>query len=164
MLCPLLYDSISDFHHDPRRTPERTHVCTKIRPPFGAIQRNPAQFTANYRKSVRLRVGGAAGSRTGTDGYGRVQTATDTKKIAKAPRLAEACICLLQQVERETMISIVESLCESAELKAGHRVKTLRGATRGRIVRLLGDARVVWQPKGSKSEWIALPDSVVRAD
>jgi len=67
-------------------------------------------------------------------------------------------------LDREAMVEIVESLCASAELKTGDRVKTLRGTTRGRIVRLLEDGRVVWQPEGSNSELIALPESLVLSD
>src|SRR6185503_13099105 len=52
----------------------------------------------------------------------------------------------------ESMVEIVESLCTSAVIKAGDRVKTLRGSTRGVIVRLLEDGRVVWRPDGSGSE------------
>src|SRR5438093_7483188 len=47
---------------------------------------------------------------------------------------------------RESMVEIVESLCEAAAFKPGDRVKTLRGSTHGRIVHLLEDGRVVWQP------------------
>jgi hypothetical protein len=66
-------------------------------------------------------------------------------------------------LEREAMVEIVESLCESAEFKAGDRVKTLRGSTRGVIVRVLPDGRVVWRPDGSQSELMALPESLLRA-
>jgi len=65
-------------------------------------------------------------------------------------------------LDREAMLEIVESLCEAASLQAGDRVETLRGSTRGRIVRLLEDGRVVWQPDGGKSELIALPESLKR--
>jgi len=63
---------------------------------------------------------------------------------------------------RESMVEIVEGLCESAELKPGDRVKTLRGSTRGIIVGLLEDGRVVWRPDGSASELTALPESLLR--
>jgi hypothetical protein len=65
-------------------------------------------------------------------------------------------------LDREAMAQIVESLCESAELKPGDRVKTLRGTTRGLILRLLEDGRVVWQPEGTNSELMALPESLAR--
>ena len=64
----------------------------------------------------------------------------------------------------ESMASIVESLCQSAELKAGDRVKTLRGSTRGTVLRILPDGRVAWRPEGSNSELLALPESLLLAD
>lgn len=64
-------------------------------------------------------------------------------------------------LDREEMISIVESLCRSAELKAGDRVKTLRGSTHGKILRVLDDGRVVWRPDASDSELTALPESLL---
>jgi len=67
-------------------------------------------------------------------------------------------------LDREAMISIVESLCESAELKPGDRIKTLRGSTRGIVLRILPDGRVVWRPDGSNSELIALPESLLREE
>ncbi len=61
----------------------------------------------------------------------------------------------------EPMVEIVESLSETADWKPGDRVKTLRGSTRGVVLRVLEDGRVVWQPAGSTSELIALPESLV---
>jgi hypothetical protein len=66
-------------------------------------------------------------------------------------------------LDRESMVEIVESLCESTSFQPGDRVKTLRGSTRGVILRLLDDGRVVWQPDGSRSELLALPESLTRA-
>ena len=66
-------------------------------------------------------------------------------------------------LDREAMVEIVEGLCESAEFEIGDRVKTLRGSTRGVIVRVLPDGRVGWRPDGSKSELRALPESLLRA-
>jgi len=65
-------------------------------------------------------------------------------------------------LDRESMIGIVESLCEAASFQAGNRVKTLRGSTHGRIIRRLEEGRVVWQPDGSDSELTALPESLAR--
>lgn len=62
------------------------------------------------------------------------------------------------------MVSIVESLCETAELKPGDRVKTLRGSLSGVILKILGDGKIVWQPDGAKSELTALPESLLRED
>jgi len=70
--------------------------------------------------------------------------------------------CIAGVLDRERMVEIVEGLCESAEFKPGDRVKTLRGSTRGVIVRLLEDGRVVWRPEGSASELTALPESLLR--
>jgi len=64
-------------------------------------------------------------------------------------------------LDRESMSQIVESLCETANFQPGDRVKTLRGSTRGVIKKILDDGRVVWQPAGTKSELIALPESLV---
>jgi hypothetical protein len=66
-------------------------------------------------------------------------------------------------LDRESMVEIVESLCESTSFQPGDRVKTLRGSTQGVILRLLDDGRVVWQPDGSRSELLALPESLARA-
>jgi hypothetical protein len=67
-------------------------------------------------------------------------------------------------LDRESMVSLVESLCAAAEFKIGDRVKTLRGSTRGVIVKILGDGRIVWRPAGAKSELAALPGSLLRED
>ena len=67
-------------------------------------------------------------------------------------------------LDRESLVNIVESLCEAAELKPGGRVKTLRGSTSGVILKILGDGRIVWRPDGTKSELTALPESLLRED
>jgi len=64
-------------------------------------------------------------------------------------------------LDRESMAQIVESLCETASFQPGDHVKTLRGSTRGVIKQILDNGRVVWQPAGTKSELIALPESLV---
>lgn len=61
----------------------------------------------------------------------------------------------------EAMVEIVDSLSQSADLKSGDRVKTLRGSTRGVIIRVLKDGRVVWQPDGTESELTGLPESLL---
>jgi hypothetical protein len=66
-------------------------------------------------------------------------------------------------LDREAMAEIVEGLCESAEFKPGDRVKTLRGSTRGVIVRVLPDGRVAWRADGSQADLVALPESLLRA-
>jgi hypothetical protein len=65
-------------------------------------------------------------------------------------------------LDRESMVGLVEELCESADLQPGDRVKTLRGTTRGVILRVLTDGRVAWRPDGSQSELLALPESLLR--
>jgi hypothetical protein len=67
-------------------------------------------------------------------------------------------------LDRESMVSIVEGLCETAELKPGDRVKTLRGSLNGVILKILGDGKIVWRPDGTKSELTALPESLLRED
>ena len=65
-------------------------------------------------------------------------------------------------LDRDSMVSIVESLCESAALSTGDRVQTLRGSTSGTVVRILDDGRVVWRPDGSTIEFTGLPESLKR--
>src|ERR1035438_4872256 len=67
-------------------------------------------------------------------------------------------------LDRENMVEIVESLCETAEFKPGDRVKTMRGSLNGVILKILVDGRIVWQPDGTKSELTALPESLLRED
>ncbi len=62
----------------------------------------------------------------------------------------------------EGMVEIIESLSESADWKPGDRVKTLRGSSRGTIVRILEDGRVVWRADGSQSDLTGLPESLCR--
>ena len=66
-------------------------------------------------------------------------------------------------LEREAMVEIVEGLCKCAAFRSGDRVRTLRGSTRGVIVRALPDGRVAWRPDGSQSELIGLPESLLPA-
>lgn len=70
--------------------------------------------------------------------------------------------CIAGVLDREQMVEIVEGLCASAEFKPGDRVKTLRGSARGVVVRVLDDGRVAWQPDGSASELVGLPESLLR--
>jgi hypothetical protein len=64
-------------------------------------------------------------------------------------------------LDRESMVALVEGLCEAAEFKPGDRVKTLRGSMRGTILRVLPDGRVVWRAD-SDAELTALPESLIR--
>jgi hypothetical protein len=65
-------------------------------------------------------------------------------------------------LDRDSMVLGIEALCESADWAVGDRVRTLRGSSRGVIIRIQADGRVVWRPKGSRSELIALPESLLR--
>jgi hypothetical protein len=63
-------------------------------------------------------------------------------------------------LDRDSMISAVDSLWQSASLAIGDRVQTLRGSTHGTITRLLEDGRVAWRPDGATLELLALPESL----
>jgi hypothetical protein len=65
-------------------------------------------------------------------------------------------------LDRDSMVLGIESLCESAAFNVGDHVRTLRGSSRGVIVRIQPDGRVVWRPSGDRSELIALPESLLR--
>ena len=67
-------------------------------------------------------------------------------------------------LDRESMVLTVAELCAKADLEPGDRVKTLRGSLSGRIVRVLEDGRIVWQPEGSARELVCLPESLLRLD
>ena len=58
------------------------------------------------------------------------------------------------------MIDAIETLSATADWKPGDRVKTLRGSLHGKILRVLKDGRIVWQPNGTDSELTALPESL----
>ena len=65
-------------------------------------------------------------------------------------------------LDRDSMISAVDSLWQSASLAIGDRVQTLRGSTHGRITRLLDDGRVAWRPDEANVDLFALPESLRR--
>ena len=64
-------------------------------------------------------------------------------------------------LDREPMVQIIESLCESVSFQPGDRVKTMRGSLHGQILRLTDDGRVVWRPDNTTAELIAMPESLV---
>lgn len=64
-------------------------------------------------------------------------------------------------LSEELMVQSVESLSRSSDLNPGDRVKTLRGATRGVIVRKLDDGRLLWRADDSGAELISLPESLI---
>lgn len=63
-------------------------------------------------------------------------------------------------LDRGSMVSIVDSLCESSTFAPGDRVQTLRGSTSGVVVRILDDGRIVWKPDGSTLELTGLPEGL----
>jgi hypothetical protein len=63
-------------------------------------------------------------------------------------------------LDENMMIEAVNTLSETANWKPGDRVKTLRGSLHGKILRVLEDGKIVWQPNGTKSELTALPESL----
>ena len=65
-------------------------------------------------------------------------------------------------LDKESMAQILDALCETAEFAVGDHVRTLRGSATGIILRIQPDGRVVWRPNGSRSELIALPESLLR--
>jgi len=64
-------------------------------------------------------------------------------------------------LDRESMVEIVETLCRTADLKPGTRVKTLRGSARGVVFRNTDDGRVVWRADGSGAERTSLPEGLI---
>jgi len=67
-------------------------------------------------------------------------------------------------LDRDSMISAVDSLWQSASLGVGDRVQTMRGTTRGVVTRILEDGRIAWRPEGSTLELLALPESLLPVD
>jgi len=65
-------------------------------------------------------------------------------------------------LDRESMVEIVEGLSEAADFRPGDRIKTLLGSSRGVIVRLLPEGKVVWRPDDSQSELTALSESLIK--
>lgn len=63
-------------------------------------------------------------------------------------------------LDRDSMVSAVDSLWQSASLTVGDRVQTLRGTTHGTITRLLEDGRLAWRPDGANVDLLALPESL----
>lgn len=65
-------------------------------------------------------------------------------------------------LERTVMVEIVEGLWTAAELRPGTRVKTLRGAAEGVVLCRFPDGRVLWRPKGSATDLVAQPESLLK--
>ncbi len=64
-------------------------------------------------------------------------------------------------LDRESMTTLVEGLCEAVEFKPGDRVKTMRGSMSGMILAVLPDGRVAWQAD-TGAELTGLPESLIR--
>ena len=67
-------------------------------------------------------------------------------------------------LDRDSMISAVDSLWQSASLSVGDLVQTMCGTTRGVVTLILEDGRIAWRPEGSTLELIALPESLLPLD
>lgn len=65
-------------------------------------------------------------------------------------------------LDEALMIAGINTLWSSASVCVGDRVKTLRGSVHGRVLRLLEDGRIAWQPDGTETELLALPESLLR--
>jgi len=65
-------------------------------------------------------------------------------------------------LDREAMVLGIEALAESAELRPGDRVRTLKGSLRGVVKRILPDGRVAWWPDKHETELMALPESLLK--
>jgi hypothetical protein len=65
-------------------------------------------------------------------------------------------------LDRHSMEAGLSSLAELADFKPGDRVRTFKGSLSGTILRVESDGRVAWQPDGSSSELMALPESLLR--
>jgi hypothetical protein len=65
-------------------------------------------------------------------------------------------------LDRESMVSGIDSLLEAANFKPGDRVKTLKGSLHGVVRKILADGRIAWQPDDNGAELIALPESLLR--
>lgn len=64
-------------------------------------------------------------------------------------------------LDEDLMCDAVKTLSRSSDFKPGDRVKTLRGSTRGIIVSLREDGRVLWRPDGGASELTSLPEGLL---
>jgi hypothetical protein len=67
-------------------------------------------------------------------------------------------------LDRDALVSGLNSLAKLSQFKAGDRIKTLRGSAQGVVVRIMKDGRIVWKPNRSTAELIALPESLVKEE
>jgi hypothetical protein len=64
-------------------------------------------------------------------------------------------------LDRQSMEQGLKALAHLADFKPGDRVHTLKGSSRGVIVRFLPDGHVAWLPDGTQSELLALPETLL---
>lgn len=65
-------------------------------------------------------------------------------------------------LDEQSLVLGLSALTEPADFQAGDHVRTLKGSLHGVVRKLLPDGRVVWQPDTSKSELVALPESLLK--
>ena len=66
-------------------------------------------------------------------------------------------------LDRDSMIQIFDEMCQAAEFQPGDRVKTLKGSTKAKVLRVLKDGRVALKTD-SGAELTALPESLLKLD
>jgi len=67
-------------------------------------------------------------------------------------------------LDQDSMIEAINELSPATEWKVGDRVQTLRGSLHGKILRILEDGKIVWQPDDTDSELTALPENLRREE
>jgi hypothetical protein len=84
-----------------------------------------------------------------------------------APRRREVVSAVAHYVagvlDWEPMHEMIDTLCASADLVPGSRVKTLRGSVQGVVLRVLEDGRIVWRTE-SGTELMTLPETLTRSE
>lgn len=65
-------------------------------------------------------------------------------------------------LDREAAFSGLVNSLEAANFQPGDRIRTMKGALRGTVVRVEDDGRIVWQPDGDRPELTSLPESLLR--
>jgi hypothetical protein len=83
------------------------------------------------------------------------------------PRLKEGSSAVAHYVtgvlDREMMLSTLESLCQHTSFQPGDKVRPLKGSLHGVIVKTLDDGRVKWRAE-TGTEFLGLPESLVPDD
>ena len=99
-------------------------------------------------------------------------TFADIGRRIVAPLLAELPSSRLREVtsaaahyiagvlDWESMAAIVNALSQTALIKVGDRVQTLRGSLHGIVKQILPDGRILWIPEGG-GELISLPETLL---